>query len=154
MKKSSLPVSRKFYSEICDRIRFSFSLNRPSLIEEAISTVDSYITRGAEPAEYTDPSVLLMFSLLRPEIDKAIRRSQRAREISSRRKSEQPAAAPTGKDEAGKLTEDNGDTTPFESEPTEPEEEERPILNRRMRRLIRQERKRAARQRIKPLQRC
>ena len=97
MKKSSLPVSRKFYSEICDRIRFSFSLNRPSLIEEAIATVDSYITCGAEPDEYTDPSVLLMFNLLRPEIDKAIRRSQRAREISSKRKSGQPTAASSGK---------------------------------------------------------
>lgn len=152
MKKSSLPVSRKFYSEICDRIRFSFSMNRPSLIEEAISTVNSYITCGAEPAEYTDPSVLLMFSLLRPEIDKAIRRSQRAREISSKRK--QSTAVSTRKDRSDRPMDNNGDIALPKTEPTEPEEEERPILNRRMRRLIRQERKRAARQRIKPLQRC
>ena len=151
MKKSSLPVSGKFYSEICDRIRFSFSLNRPSLIEEAIATVDSYITCGAEPDEYTDPSVLLMFNLLRPEIDKAIRRSQRAGEISSKRKSGQPTAASSGKDETSRPMDNNGNTASSESESTEPEEEERPILNRRMRRLIQQERKRAVRQRIKPL---
>ena len=150
MKKPSLPVSKKFYSEICDRIRFSFSINRPSLIEEAIATVDSYITGGTEPDEYTDPSVLLMFNLLRPEIDKAIRRSQRAREISSKRK--QSAAVSTRKDSSDKPMDNNDDIALSETEPTESEEEERPLLNRRMRRLIRQERKRATRQRLKPLQ--
>lgn len=125
-----LPVSRKFYQEIMDRVRSSFAAFDPTgeKTQAACCAIELYLLDGVEPAESVDASVRLMFALLRPEIDKAMARSFAAR--NRRRKSMETVGNMLGCDK--KLYSD------CRSESTDEEisEQEPAIkLNRRQRRL-------------------
>lgn len=147
--KTLRPVSRKFYTYISDRVRESMSLTgREDAADEAMTCLDRYLTDGSVPSENTDPAVRLTFALLRPEIDKAIERSNRARK---RRRT------------AGKSAEKSGAKAAYPTEPhsinanpaadsfhntatDDGEESATPFVprNRRERRLYEQELRRAA----------
>lgn len=76
MKKSTLPVSGKFYSDISARISSSLS-SYPRSAEEAMRIFHDYL-KGLSPLS-SDPMALLAFNMVRTEIDRALERSKRAR---------------------------------------------------------------------------
>lgn len=80
-RKSQLPVSKNFYTYVTGRVSESLRLiRRPDAVGETMALIDRYMTDGTVPSADTDTAVLLTFSLLRAEIDKAIQRSCRARQ--------------------------------------------------------------------------
>lgn len=135
--KTQLPVSKKFYTCITDRVRGSLNLiGRGDAVAETMVCIDRYMADGTVPPTDTDPAVALTFALLRAEIDKAVERSRRAR---SRAAVKSSAPVPVNAPAAGQTAE--ADATAGED--CEPE----PFVprNRRERRLYDQEVRRAAR---------
>lgn len=135
--KPLLPVSKKFYTCITDRVRGSLNLiGRGDAVAETMACIDRYMADGTVPPTDTDPAVALTFALLRAEIDKAVERSRRAR---SRAAVKSCASAQVNAPAAGQTAE--ADATAGED--CEPE----PFVprNRRERRLYDQEVRRAAR---------
>lgn len=76
------PVSEKFYDEIIHRVAVTVcnNLDQPKdVIQRMKLIINAYLDRGDKPTKAESPSIRLMFSLLQPEIDKAISRSASAR---------------------------------------------------------------------------
>lgn len=136
--KNQLPVSKKFYTCITDRVRGSLNLiGRGDAVAETMACIDRYMADGTVPPTDTDPAVALTFALLRAEIDKAVERSRRAR---SRAAVKSCASVPVNAPAAVSQTAEADATA---GEDCEPE----PFVprNRRERRLYDQEVRRAAR---------
>lgn len=83
MKNNQLPVSGKFYNDISLRVNSALS-TMPLSAAEAMRIVDSYM--AGETPESGDPMAMLAFNMVRVEIDRAMKRSQRARERARVRK--------------------------------------------------------------------
>lgn len=80
------PVSKKFYAYLSGRVRESLTLiGREDAVAEAMACIERYMADGSLPPDDSCPAVVLTFSILRPEIDKAIQRSIRARSRSAKR---------------------------------------------------------------------
>ncbi len=81
-------VSKKFYSDLCERISASCrSINLSQSMEKAcIEAVDEYIIKGLGPFYNSPAEILLVFNLLQPEINRAIARSASARLRANKRK--------------------------------------------------------------------
>lgn len=158
MKKTpNLPVSEKFYSDMRHRIAVTLAphvMPGEHLIQDAIKALDDYLFNGIEPGKESHFAIRLTISLIKPEIDKAIERSRRARSRrkSTENKSTENIAPETSSDT---VTEISSNTVSAENSifglPDNGEADENFPLNRRMRRLIEQERKRIGRKKIKPL---
>lgn len=135
--KTQLPVSKKFYTCITDRVRGSLNLiGRGDAVAETMACIDRYMADGTVPPTDTDPAVALTFALLRAEIDKAVERSRRAR---SRAAVKSSALAQVNAHAAGQTAEADATAgADCEPEPFVPR-------NRRERRLYDQEVRRAAR---------
>lgn len=86
MKRKNLPVSVKVYSDLTSRITASLSSASAS---EAMRLLDSYLT--GEPPASDDPMALVAFNMIRPEIDRAMTRSARARERAASRRRQKEA---------------------------------------------------------------
>lgn len=84
MKKDQLPVSRKFYNDISTRVGNALAA-APASAAEAMRIIDAYMA-GKEPVS-RDSMSLLAFNMVKAEIDRAMARSQRARERAKARKS-------------------------------------------------------------------
>lgn len=146
--KTLRPVSRKFYTYISDRVRESMRLTgHEEAIGEAMASIDRYLADGSIPSEDADPAVRLTFALLRPEIDKAIERSNRARKRrrtagKSAEKSDAKAAYPT---EPHSINANPAADSDPETATDDGEESATPFVprNRRERRLYEQELRRA-----------
>lgn len=157
-QKSPCPVSKNFYASVTDRVRESLGLiGRTDAVEGTIACIDRYMADGTVPSTGTDAAILLTFNLLRPEIDKALQRSRRARQ----RAAENKAAADRQFNKlaailAASVTENHENITgnheapdkPLnpDGEETDPEDEKpAPFVprNRRERRLYEQELRRA-----------
>lgn len=91
---SRLPVSKKAYRDFTDRLATAFRDSDDSrhLTAEALSTLNSYLDGDTEASGKASPVVRIVFAVIRPEIDRAIERSRRAR---SRRKPMAATAATT-----------------------------------------------------------
>ncbi len=87
---NTLPVSKKVYSDITSRVNTTLSF-APTSAAEAMRLVDSYLA-GFE-AESSDPAATIAFSMIRPELDRAMSRSARARERARIRKAKLTASA-------------------------------------------------------------
>lgn len=86
--KTHCPVSKKFYTYVSGRVRESLmSIGQEEAVAETMACIDRYMAAGSLPAADSCPAVLLTFSILRPEIDKAILRSSRARRRSVQKSS-------------------------------------------------------------------
>lgn len=83
MKTTSLPVSRKFYSDIVSRVNSSLS-PFPASVSEAMRIINLYLD-GKEISS-TDCMAMLAFNMVKDEIDRAIARSRRARQRAAERK--------------------------------------------------------------------
>lgn len=154
--KNNLRVSKKFYNDISTRIAtVCESLpDGETLCNLAIRLIDNYIESGKVPARSTNKEALMIFTLLRSEIDKAISRSLAARTREARKKADTDCKTVTipfavGFDEQPSL--DN------EVENSAIQDVDADVvttvlsLNRRQRRRQEQNRRRKSRQRIKPL---
>ena len=78
-----MTVSKKFYVDIISRIESALSF-APGSAAEAVRLVDTYLLGGE--AASADPCAMLAFNMIRPELDKAMLRSRRARERAQLRK--------------------------------------------------------------------
>lgn len=88
MKRKNLPVSVKVYSDLTTRISSSLS-SAPASASEAMRLLDSYLT--GEPPASDDLMALVAFNMIRPEIDRAMTRSARARERAASRRRQKEA---------------------------------------------------------------
>ncbi len=144
-KKNLLPVSEKFYQSLNERaIAAAKVVGNPLLGADVMLAVDRYINEGYEPC--SDMMELrLIFTLLKPEIDKAMARSAAARKRRARRA--EVAACEQDKTAFGPC--------PFDAPAAHPEADEDagpiPVGNRRERRRQMQEQQRLIKRRIVPL---
>lgn len=81
-------VSKKFYSDICIRLAEAAAVvgGGETGADEMRAAVDRYIADGTVPGADEDVSVRLVFTILRPEIDKALERSRKAKTRAALRK--------------------------------------------------------------------
>lgn len=80
-KTNRLPISKKAYDDFSSRLTFTFSClpDAEENVRLAIELLDAYIT-GDVTGLYEAPQLIkIAFSILAPEIDRAIERSRRAR---------------------------------------------------------------------------
>lgn len=76
-------VSRKFYADICQRVAESVMVTggNDTVVERTMVMIDAYISKGIKPDEETESvGILIIFHILKAEIDRAITRSQLARQ--------------------------------------------------------------------------
>lgn len=83
-----ITISKKVYADLTERIvnLFSVQLNNPSLALLAIAVLDDYIRDGKIPGADIPVNVVVAFSMIRPEVDRAAERSRRARERAAMRR--------------------------------------------------------------------
>ncbi len=85
---NTLPVSKKVYSDISERINTTLSFS-PYSAAEAMHVVDAYL--AGEDAVSEDAIAMLAFNMIKAELDRAMVRSTRARERAEKRRKKQPA---------------------------------------------------------------
>lgn len=76
-------VSRKFYADICQRVAESVMVTggNDTVVERTMVMIDAYISKGIKPDEETESvGILIIFHILKAEIDRAITRSRLARQ--------------------------------------------------------------------------
>lgn len=136
---AGLRVSRKFYAYIMSRIAESASLLSETALTAAVAmqAVDDYIIKGVTPLlQETSTEVMLIFTILRPEIDRAISRSTAARRrVVTRNKPKMDSPADPCQEKCQECEDISSETEPVF----------RPFQNRRMRREQMQEIKRSRR---------
>lgn len=142
-------VSDKVYNDLRNRIGTALTATgNEHLYSKAMVMIDSYLTDRTLPSANTDNLLQTIFLLLKPEIDRAIDRSARARQravkrtIDSRKHQATPSALSPEHCTIPIL--DNIELYDRDTAP-----EPAPLLNRRMRRLMEQERQRELRRKAK-----
>jgi len=88
------PVSQKFYDDISNRVGIatSYLCDHRTQYLMIMHIIDGYMAGGPAPVRSDGIDALMTFALLRPEIDKAMARSRRAREAAARRREAKAAA--------------------------------------------------------------
>lgn len=90
------PVSQKFYDDISRRVAYALMAHSHHDTEQLIGgmmrMLDEYMAHGTVPTRAAGIDAVMVFALLRPEIDRAITRSKRARESAARRREAKAAA--------------------------------------------------------------
>lgn len=91
----SYPVSGKFLREIMQRVESATAIVSlsPTATETLRQTIFLYLDSRAVPTTDEAPEVILAFHLLKPEIDKAISRSETARARAAKRREEKAVKA-------------------------------------------------------------
>lgn len=154
-----LPVSTNFYRYISDRVREATAVyGDPEMRLELMLAIELYMREGVTPSESAPCVLKLMFTLLRPEIDKAMARSASAR---SRAKSRRGVGRSSSKSrKAGsklvkRLGSDSGvgeESSDSSADAVDPAETDVRRPNRRQRRMMEQLMKRGNRSRLKPFE--
>ncbi len=116
-------VSKKVYADLVSRVNNTLkaTLRQPDIIPEAIRAIDEYIADGTIPTP-KDGIILIVFYMIKPEIDRAAERSRRARERAAIRREKLQAAKSTAMKYSAGLTPSvpNPAPTPSQSTPTQP----------------------------------
>lgn len=91
INKINLPLSKKYYKELCERVEEAIYTVVASLpygisFYQVVNTINAYLIYGIIPDTMSSPDVRLIFHLIQPELDKAVARSKRAREAAVRRR--------------------------------------------------------------------
>lgn len=76
-------VSKKFYADIWQRVAESVMVTggNDTVVERTMVVIDAYISKGIKPDEETESvGILIVFHILKAEIDRAISRSHLARQ--------------------------------------------------------------------------
>lgn len=141
-KPNQLPVSRKFYGELRERVYMSCAIARKGTqkADEVMEIIDSYLAGQTMPENCADKDVMLILSLMKPEIDRAMKRSAAARGRSRKSRTSGPACRIENHDESASVSAD-AKTEPEASEDLQPVNR----MNRRQRRRYEQEQRRLAR---------
>ncbi len=86
-------VSKKVYADLVSRVNNTLkaTLRQPDIIPEAIQAIDEYIADGTIPTP-KDGLILIVFYMIKSEIDRAAERSRRARERAAVRREKLQAA--------------------------------------------------------------
>lgn len=148
-KSPRRPVSDRFYKSVTERIvSAAAAICSPNLTEEVMTAIDAYLTNGCISEEERlamSAECKLLFTILQPEIDKALARSAAAR-------ARHRAKAASGRGVEDSKTKDVGvPVVPVqETEPYVPQNSY-PTVNPYERQLSEEERWRRARLRINPL---
>ncbi len=89
-------VSKKVYADLVSRVNNTLkaTLRQPDIIPEAIQAIDEYIADGTIPTP-KDGLILIVFYMIKPEIDRAAERSRRARERAALRREKLQVAKST-----------------------------------------------------------
>ncbi|WP_300502583.1 hypothetical protein [uncultured Duncaniella sp.] len=153
-------VSKKFHAYIHGRVREACAVyGQPALAVVASGMIDGYIADGVMPPADSDAVCMMIFTILRPEIDRAIERSASARRRAAVRRGD--SAVMEAIATARMTSNSNNEEVPvcpdcdYEAsicpDCDEPDYSSIPFPNRRARRLFMNDMKRRARTRIKPL---
>ena len=141
--RKRLLVSKKFYTEMMGRVESALvSVSGNEIRMEVMVAVNFYLHgKAGLIGEFSGELSSSSFGLLRPEMDRAIARSARARERARLRKESlrEKDAVLSDSDEAGDAASDNPSA---ESRGTV-------VMNRRQRRQLEQERRRSVRRSLK-----
>ncbi|MCM1355305.1 MAG: hypothetical protein NC212_02740 [Staphylococcus sp.] len=98
-KKNLRPVSEKFYKSLNERAMAAANVaGKPLLGTNVMLAVDAYINEGVLPSGES-VELMLILTLLKPEIDKAMARSAAARSRRRARAAETPCQESIGMDE-------------------------------------------------------
>ncbi len=84
-EKWNRPVSKKFYDHIISQIHTAASLSSDINADNVIRCLEEYLTHRTATADFTETETVV-FTLLQPLIDQAMRRSDRARQVAARRR--------------------------------------------------------------------
>lgn len=84
-EKWDRPVSKKFYDNIISQIRTAASLSSDINADNVIRCLEDYLTHRTAAADFTETETIV-FTLLQPLIDQAMRRSDRARQAAAHRR--------------------------------------------------------------------
>lgn len=84
-EKWDRPVSKKFYDNIISQIRTAASLSSDINADNVIRCLEDYLTHRTATADFTETETIV-FTLLQPLIDQAMRRSDRARQAAAHRR--------------------------------------------------------------------
>ena len=99
-------VSKKFYADICQRVAESVMITggNESVVERTMAVIDAYISKGIKPDEETESvGILIIFHILKAEIDRAITRSHLARQRALTRRNSHDSTNSTIKPTSDKL---------------------------------------------------
>lgn len=143
------PVSQKFYRYMEERIAGACLLLGGKIRhEDVMAVINRYLYAAELPGTGIPTEILLIFTLLRPEIDKAMARTAaaRARAAARGRKSGSKTSEPS-RDDAQAI----GETGAAPTAPEADSEPAQPRLSRSERRRAQQKVRRASRRRVKPL---
>lgn len=146
-------VSKKFHAYIHGRVREACAVyGQPTLAAVASDMIDSYIADGVMPTAGSDAVCMMIFTILRPEIDRAIARSASARRRAAARRGGSSVIDKESDVATDLMTSDrNDEEVSVCSDDDWPDSSSIPFPNRRARRLFMNDMKRRARTRIKPL---
>ncbi|MCM1076022.1 MAG: hypothetical protein NC411_01520 [Bacteroides sp.] len=147
-RRATFPVSKKFYASIVDRVTEVCSLFPSLSLSVTMAAIDEYMVDGRIPEMASGSEIVMIFTLLRSEINRAMARSVAARSRAAHRKS---AAADNDGDKAIKMTPPTVENADDETEKRMPPPASYEILSRSRRRAIEREKRRLSRRRIKPL---
>lgn len=83
-------VSERFYADIRRRVASTVGLlSDPQMqMDRAMNLIDNYLDSGVAPTRGDSLDMLMIFTLLKPELDKAVERSARARRQAEKRRRE------------------------------------------------------------------
>lgn len=146
-------VSKKFHAYIRGRVCEACAVyGQPTLSAVASDMIDSYIADGVVPPVGSDAVCMMIFTILRPEIDRAKERSASARRRAAVRRGGSAVIEKVPDVTADRMTSDcNDEEVSVCSDDGEPDCSSISFPNRRARRLFMNDMKRRARTRIKPL---
>lgn len=120
------PISKKFYDCIISQIRTAASLSSDINADNVIRCLEEYLTHRTATADFTETETVV-FTLLQPLIDQAMRRSDRARQAAARRRTSRQS------------TEDNTIQSPSETHESDTQSTTLPQTTRESKRALRRQ---------------
>ncbi|MCM1355640.1 MAG: hypothetical protein NC212_04440 [Staphylococcus sp.] len=135
-KKINRPVSEKFYDSLCSRVIAAAKvIDLPLLGADVMIAVDKYINEGIQPSGHST-ELMLIFTLVKPEIDKAMARSAAARKRRKQRAVETTEPVAESRDEVMEEAAAEGGFTGNRRERRRQEQEQRRLARRKQRRVF------------------
>ncbi len=125
-EKWNRPVSKKFYDHIISQIRTTASLSSDINADNVIRCLEEYLTHRTATADFTETEAIV-FTLLQPLIDQAMRRSDRARQAAAHRRTSRQS------------TEDNTIQSPSETPESDIQSAASPQPTRESKRVLRRQ---------------
>lgn len=128
-KSSSFPVSKKFYADILERVIVTSLLLPESekFARQTMDLIDTYLRTHKIHLPSQPKEIQLIFAVILPEIDRALTRSERARERAEKRRNtaiENPPESRSG--QPSESTKIHPSATTFSTSDSTPENSSRP----------------------------